>query len=92
MFENSKTQMEKIADNLYNPNANSKKEKVVSKVETTDADHKAHILATRVGGFGSSDAGMLIDIALTGKVMPKYSYDISKYFLSFSENIVFSFL
>ena len=33
-----------------------------------EQNHKAEILATRKGGFGSSDAAMIIDIATTGKI------------------------
>lgn len=55
---------QKIAEALYSvPRENE--------VKTPD-DHKAEILATRKGGFGSSDAAMIVDIAYTGKVLPKY--------------------
>ena len=74
MFEKTQTWMEKAADILYNPISYSTTENVISNGinSISDADHKRHILETRRGGFGSSDAGMLVDIALTGRVMPKY--------------------
>jgi len=33
-----------------------------------DGTHKEEILATRRGGFGSSDASMILEIAKTGKI------------------------
>ena len=33
-----------------------------------DGTHKDEILATRRGGFGSSDASMILEIAKTGKI------------------------
>jgi len=47
-------------------------DKVSPDYEEVAGTHKAEILATRVGGFGSSDAAMIIDIATIGKVMPKH--------------------
>ena len=53
---------EKIADSLYN---NKREQAENTKSANTD---KTEILATRKMGFGSSDAGMIMDIALKGKI------------------------
>ena len=51
-----------VMNSVFNNNTKTKQKE----------DHKAEILATRKGGFGSSDASMLIDIATIKKVMPKH--------------------
>ena len=45
----------------------------------SDAKHKAEILATRKGGFGSSDAWLIIDIATIGRVLPKHYERLAVY-------------
>ena len=80
--EKNKTTNEAIADLLYGDGSIKSKEiveaeeiathPVDARNDKTQEDHKSEILATRKGGFGSSDAWMLIDIATIGKVMPKH--------------------
>ena len=74
--DKTKIDYEKIAENLYGggnnlvlPSQNTANE--VSPDPSADHNHKAEVLATRKGGFGSSDAKMIIDIAKIGKIYRK---------------------
>ena len=70
--ENERTDYESVAENLYgsgNSVVSSSSATITNGVSPdTPADHKQEILATRIGGFGSSDAKMIIEIARAGKV------------------------
>ena len=65
MLEVTEKKMKHLSDLLYGY------EKEVPTLSDSEK-HKAHILSTRVGGFGFSDAGMIIDIGRSRKVLPKY--------------------
>ena len=60
-----KPDYEKITDLIYSGGA-------CAKNTHTESSHKTEILATRKGGFGSSDAARIAYIAKVGKVLPTH--------------------